>query len=127
MLIYDMQENIDNIVTKIMKTQEWKRRIRRRRETNLSIFDIKEDSFYFKSNKSFDYEMVGSYKVQGNYCSEREYTIFFNLTFIIEKNEKPVPIKYKVFIDNNNHVICEPDVYENSIESVTAEKLEFII
>lgn len=124
MLIYQLQEKISEVITKVMKKQEWKRRIRRRVEIELVITNIKPDSFEFESAREINEDVVRTYEIFGNYS---ENQAGFKFRFVIEKDEKPVVIAYTIYINEDNNVICVPDDYENSLNGINPERLEFTV
>lgn len=101
-----------------------KRNKRNKKVLDILIWGIKETSFNFTNKENFNEDVVGNVKIEGIFYNESK-AIYFNLNYIIEIDGKPVIAMFKIFINKLDMVVCEPDIYNNSIYGIKAESLHF--
>lgn len=90
-------------------------------EVDLDVYDISKTGFRFEAS-TFKEDVVGTYKLEGNYNNDNE-CILFKLAINRKVDGEVKTIHYEIF-KNDEKVSCREDFFENDIESVKAPKIK---
>jgi len=116
MIVYDFQERLAPIVTKIMRKHH--DRIRRQLQPDIIVSKIGSDGFRFEKDQSetqFDPDIVRAYEFSGESDNHLNARMWFR-TVILQNNE-PKVVTYQVNIKGRK-ITCVPDDYENGLSEV---------